>query len=79
MENLLPGMPPPPTGSANTCAAAQAMPPATTAYYRGPEGEAAHRLTGSSPQHTHNYGLLSSTAATYGGSSKDLLCGQGGN
>ena len=87
MENLLPGMPPPLTGSANRCAAAsQSMPPATgTVHYHELEtGEAeSHRLPGSSPQYTHgSYGLpLSGTGTGYGSgrSSKDILCGQGGN
>ena len=85
MENLLPSMPPPLTGLANTsCAAAapQALPPATSSnYHHEPEtGEAeSHRLPGSSPQYPQSYGLLSSTAASYGRSSKDILCGQGGN
>lgn len=104
MENLLPGMPPLPTGSASTCsptaAAPQpmAMPPATTTtdhYMYSQRSEAAgeaeesiHRLAGSSPQYTRShYGLtLSSpaapaTTADYGtgATSKDILCGQGGN
>ena len=91
IENLLPGVPPLPTGSANSYAAAapQSIPPATsTDHCSEPEtGEAeCHRLPGSSPQYTQSsYGvlLLPSTAATVGygsaSASKDILCGQGGN
>lgn len=87
MENLLPGMPPPLTGSASARAAApQSMPPATqTNHYHEPQtGETeSHRLPGSSPQYTHSScgPLLSGTGAGYdsGRSSKDILCGQGGN
>ena len=54
----------------------------------GEAEESIHRLPGSSPQYTHShYGLMLSspaapaTAADYGngGTSKDILCGQGGN
>ena len=88
MENLLPGMPPPPVSA---CAAAvpHSVHTATgTNHHHEPEaGEVeSHRLPGSSPQYTHSsYGLLlSSSAATAtgyatGSSSKDVLCGQGGN
>jgi hypothetical protein len=86
MENLLPGMPPPPV---NACAATspQSIPSATgTNYYHEPETES-HRLSGSSPQYAHSsYGLLLSSSAAAaatgyasGRSSKDILCGQGGN
>ena len=95
IENLLPGMPPPPVSASAAAAPHSVHPgPATGAnhHIHEPEtGEAeSHRLSGSSPQYTQSsYGLLlaSSAAAAAttghgyatGSPSKDILCGQGGN
>ena len=79
MENLLPGVPPPPTGSPSADVGA----PADTSndHCHQPDGTTCHKLPGTSPQHPPSCDLMSESAAVayVSGSSKDVLCGQSGN